>query len=115
MTKKNFLETIVNVAEGDSIVITAEMKEVATASLTALEKASAYKSKSAEKDKEETMKRAEKVYEALVSLGEPSTCTAIGAKCDYSVSRVSALLRKLGNRVEKTYSSKGVALYSIAE
>ena len=117
MTKREFYEAVVAVEDGAVLTVSAEMKEVAFAGLKALDKASDYKHKSAEKDKAETLERAEKVYDALVSIGTPSTCTAIANHLGegFSVARVSALCRKLGDRVVKTYSPKGVALYSVAE
>ena len=115
MTKREFYEAVVAVEDGAVLAISAEMKEVALAGLKALDKASDYKKSHDSKSKKETEERAEIAYSALVELGVPSTCTEIGAKVGYSHSRVSALMRKLGDSVVKSYSPKGVALYSVAE
>lgn len=113
MTKRDFYEAIVN-AES-AIEVTDEMREVAVKAIASLDKANDYKRTYESKAKVETAERAEQVYSAMVELGVPSTCTAIGEKCGFSHSRVSALCKKLGDRVVKTYSPKGVALWAVAE
>lgn len=71
------------------------------------------------KAKAETEARAEKVYNALAEMTKPVTITELIKLtsdidvADFSVSRVSALLRKLGNRVVRE-EVKGKAYFSIA-
>ena len=105
--------SLVNEAEvGAVVTVTEEMKEVAAAGLASLDKAAEYKKSYESKSKKETAERAEKVYAALVEIGEPATCTRIGEVTGYSTHRVSALLGKLGERVSKAYTSKGVPVFS---
>ncbi len=71
------------------------------------------------KKKAETDARAERVYNALVEIGEPVTCSdLINTTSDeevsiYSVARVTALLKKLGDRVKHEMKGKK-SLYSVA-
>lgn len=113
MTKREFYEAIINAAE--SIEVTDEMREVAQAGIRSLDKSNDYKKKYEDKSKAETAERMEQVYNAMVALGVPSTCTAIGETLGFSHSRVSALCKKLGDRAVKTYSDKGVALWSAVQ
>lgn len=71
------------------------------------------------KRKAESDARAERVYAALAEMDEPVTCseliklTSDAEVAEYSVSRVSALLRKLGDRVVKEMRGKK-AYFSVA-
>lgn len=71
------------------------------------------------KAKAETEARAEKVYNALAEMTKPVTITELTKLttdvevADYSTSRVSALIRKLGDRVVRE-EVKGRAYFSIA-
>lgn len=71
------------------------------------------------KKRAEADARAERVYNALAMLGEPVTCSElINMTSDeevstYSVARVSALLKKLGDRVKHEMKGKK-SLYSVA-
>ena len=71
------------------------------------------------KAKAESDARAEKVYNALCEMTEPVTISELIALTSddevrsYTNQRVSALMRKLGDRVTKTMV-KGKALFSVA-
>lgn len=71
------------------------------------------------KRKAESDARAERVYAALAEMNEPVTCseliklTSDAEVAEYSVSRVSALLRKLGDRIVKEMRGKK-AYFSVA-
>lgn len=70
------------------------------------------------KAKAEADARAEKVYNALAQMDKPVTVTELIALADgdvagYTNQRVSALMRKLGDRVVKE-TIKGKAYFSIA-
>ena len=110
MTKREFW-TLVNTTE-EAIVVTDEMRDLAKSALASLDKAADYKKSYESKSKQETLERANKVYDALIEMGTPSTCKAIAAKTGYTTQRVSALLKKCGERVSKVYDDKGVALFS---
>ena len=71
------------------------------------------------KAKQETVLRAEKVFEALSEMSEPVTpseltkMTSVEEVREYSPQRVTALFKSLGNRV-KVEKVKGVNRWSIA-
>ena len=71
------------------------------------------------KAKAETVARAEKVYTALAGMDKPVTISELIKQttdvevAEYSVSRVSALLRKLGDKVVRE-EIKGKAYFSVS-
>ena len=71
------------------------------------------------KAKQETLERAEKVYAALAEMEKPVTLselkdlTSDAEVADYHTSRLSALVRKLGDRVKRE-EIKGKAYFSVA-
>lgn len=94
--------------------------EVVKSKLMALKETLSKKATSVNsKKRAESDARAEKVFAALAEIGEPVTCsdlikmTSDEEVATYSVSRVSALLRKLGDRVVNEKKGK-VSLYSVA-
>ena len=72
------------------------------------------------KAKAEADARAEKLYTALAEMTEPVTLSELARLtsdpevAEYSNQRMSALVRKLGNRVAKTTDKKRGSLFAIA-
>ena len=72
------------------------------------------------KAKAEADARAEKVYAALAEMAEPVTLSELSRLtsdpevAEFSNQRMSALVRKLGNRVVKTTDKKRGSLFAIA-
>lgn len=71
------------------------------------------------KKKAETMERAERLYNALAEMDKPVTFKELKALCSdeevktYSPQRMSALVRVLGDRVNKEYIKKD-AYFTVA-
>ena len=113
MTKMTYVDAI-------DVAIEAVTDEEVVEKLTAL-KAQIAKKHTSSKSKAtaETEARAEKVYNALVEMTKPVTITELmklttdTEVADYSNQRITALLRKLGDRVicEKV---KGKSYYTVA-
>ena len=114
-TTKTTLTEILNYLETQEQT-PADWKETLTHQIELLDKKS---SKGNEKQKAETLERAEKVYAALaemekpVTLSELKTLTSDAEVADYHTSRLSALVRKLGDRVKRE-EIKGKAYFSVA-
>ena len=78
------------------------------------------KSSVSSKAKAEADARAEKLYAALAEMQEPVTLSELARMttdpevAEYSNQRMSALVRKLGNRVVKTTDKKRGSLFAIA-
>lgn len=111
MTKKEMFAEIKNLlAENEEIVAFCEHE---------IELLSRKKSSGNSKAKAEAEARAEKVYEALAKMENPVTVTEFIALTDdedvagYTNQRVSALLRKLGDKVTKEVV-KGKSYFSVA-
>lgn len=110
MTYVEALDVAINLVDG----------EVAE-KLTALKAQLSKKHSSASNDKKraESDARAEQVYAALAEMDEPVTAadlvslTSNEEVSNYSIPRVAALLRKLGDRVVKESKGKKT-LYSVA-
>ena len=103
-----------------NVAINSVNEEDVIEKLTTLRNQIAYKRSSTNsKAKQETTERAEKVYSALAEMDRPVTVTeliALTSKEDvanYTNQRVSALLRRLGDRVKKE-TIKGKSYFEIA-
>lgn len=111
MTKKEYFATIKTLlADNEEIVAFCDRE---------IELLSKKRSSSNSKAKAETEERAEKVYNALAQMEEAVTITELLALTSdeevagYTNQRVSALLRKLGDRVVKEIRGKK-AYFSVA-
>lgn len=111
MTKKEMFATIKT--------LLADNEEVVAFCDHEIELLSKKRSSTNSKAKAETEERAEKVYNALAQMEEAVTITELLALTSdeevagYTNQRVSALLRKLGNRVTKEMRGKK-AYFSVA-
>ena len=106
--------------EAIDIAINAVENEEVIEKLVALKaQMSKKRSSSNSKAKAETEARAEKVYNALAEMSEPVTITELinlttdEEVASYTNQRVSALIRKLGDKVVKTVDKK-VSRFSVA-
>ena len=94
-------------------------KEVVDKLMALREQYSRKRSSSNSKAKAEAAERAEKVYNALAEMDKPVTITELinltsdEEVASYTNQRVSALIRKLGDKVNKTMV-KGKAYFEIA-
>lgn len=111
MTKKEMYVNIANLlSENEEVVAFCEHE---------IELLSKKKSSGNAKAKAEAEARAEKVYEALAKMEKPVTITEFLALTDdeevasFTNQRVSALIRKLGERVTKEIV-KGKSYFSVA-
>ena len=114
MTYVEALDVAINLADG---AVDAEVVEKLTALKAQLSKK--HSSASNDKKRAESDARAEQVYAALAEMDEPVTAsdlvslTSNEEVSNYSVPRVAALLRKLGDRVVKEQKGKKT-YYSVA-
>lgn len=115
MTKMTYVDAI-------NIALEAIADEEVKEKLEALKgQISKKRSSSNSKAKQETALRAEKVYNAFAEMSEPVTIsqmlklTSDADVADYSVSRVSALIRNLNKEEERIVKTveKGKALFSV--
>jgi len=114
MTKMTYVDAI------DLAIVALGDNTEAVDKLTALKVQMSKKASSVNsKKRAEADARAERVYNALAEMDEPVTCsdliklTSDEEVASYSVARVSALLKKLGDRVNHEMKGKK-SLYSIA-
>lgn len=100
----------------EAIVLAGENEELVE-KLTAI-KASFAKKRSTDKPTKKQKENAEvkeQITAILAEADEPMTATAIGEACGgRKFQQIGALIRQMDN-VTKTYTSKGVAVYSLVE